>query len=237
MVKRRDVLAGLGAFAALPAAAQTTAQTGAPTAPAAAPAAAPASPALTLAPLPPPPIKPPPPGAIRISLQTAAGLILIDLFADKAPITCANFLRYVDKKGYDGGEFYRAMKVADKPLFGLIQGGLKNRGLAGPGIAHESTAQTGISHIDGTISMARGAIGTATADFFICVGDARTSLDANPKGAGDNLGFAAFGRVAGGMDVVKTILVGPTSPTAGPEGMKGTFLAAPVPIVTAKRVV
>lgn len=172
---------------------------------------------------------------VRVSLQTSEGPIVLELEKERAPLTTANFLRYVDQKRLDGTSFYRAMKLSDAPLFGLIQGGVRGdpkRSL--PPVAHEPTSRTGLSHVDATISMARGAPGSATGDFFITIG-ALTTLDANPAQAGDNLGFAAFGRVVEGMDVVHRILGLPTSPTAGEGAMKGQMLATPVRIITARR--
>lgn len=173
------------------------------------------------------------PATVRVSLQTSAGPILLELEKERAPLTTANFLRYVDQKRLDGANFYRAVKVA--PGFGLVQGGVRNdpkRVL--PPVAHEPTSKTGLTHSDGVISMARGAPGTANGDFFITVG-AMQSLDANPDQPGDNLGFAAFGRVVEGMDVIRTILESPTSPTAGEGAMKGQMLAPPIRIVSARR--
>jgi peptidyl-prolyl cis-trans isomerase A (cyclophilin A) len=174
------------------------------------------------------------PATVRVSLQTSEGPLVVEVESERAPITSANFLRYVDQRRLDGATIYRASKVA--PGFGLIQGGVRNdpkRLLKS--IPHEPTSKTGLSHTDGTISMARGAPGTANGDFFITVG-AMPSLDANPAGAGDNLGFAAFGRIVEGMDVVRRILDAPTSPTAGEGAMKGQMLAVPVRIVAARRV-
>jgi peptidyl-prolyl cis-trans isomerase A (cyclophilin A) len=185
-----------------------------------------ATPALTQTAAPPPP---------RVALTTDLGVFMVELAADKAPITVANFLRYVDDKRFDGAVFYRAMKLAPSPPSGLIQGGLENdpaRVL--PPIAHESTTQTGLRHHDGTISMARYAPGTAASEFFVCVGD-QPSLDADPTQSGDNLGFAAFGQVVGGMDVVRKILASPTSPTEGEGEMKGQMLEPKIKIVTARR--
>ncbi|RJF90849.1 peptidylprolyl isomerase [Sphingomonas cavernae] len=166
---------------------------------------------------------------VRVSLETGAGAIVLELEKERAPITTANFLRYVDQKKFDGATFYRAMKAGSA---GLIQGGAKN---ALPPIAHEPTTVTRLQHVEGTISMARYAPGTATGDFFITVGG-MPSLDANPAAPGDNQGFAAFGRVVEGMDVVRKILEAPISPTAGEGVMKGQMLADPVKIVAARRV-
>lgn len=179
---------------------------------------------------------PPPVAAavVRVALNSSEGVIVLELEATRAPITTANFLRYVDQKRLDGVFFYRATRVA--PGFGLIQGGVRNdpkRAL--PPIAHEPTSLTGLSHKDGTISMARNAPGTASGDFFITIGDI-PSMDADPSQPGDNLGFAAFGRVVTGMEIVRRILEAPTSPTEGEGAMKGQMLAAPVRIASARRV-
>jgi len=171
---------------------------------------------------------------VRVALNSSEGAIVIELEAKRAPITTSNFLRYVDQKRFDGMSIYRATRVV--PGFGLIQGGVRNdpkRVL--PPIAHEPTSQTGLSHKDGTISMARNAPGTASGDFFITIGDI-PSMDADPSQRGDNLGFAAFGHVVEGMEIVRRILEVPTSPTEGEGAMKGQLLAPPVRILTARRV-
>ncbi len=172
---------------------------------------------------------------VRVKLVTGKGLIVIELYADKAPITSANFLRYVDTRRYDGATIYRASSAPGAPEIGLIQGGLQNdpKKLLRP-IAHESTLKTGLKHADGTVSIARWAPGTATSDFFICIGES-SYLDAAPKAKGDNAGFAAFGQVIEGMDVVHAIHKLPTFATAGVGSMKGQMLKAPVPIVSARR--
>jgi peptidyl-prolyl cis-trans isomerase A (cyclophilin A) len=192
----------------------------------------------------PPPLIPATPAAaapapkwatVKVVLQTAEGPITLELESARAPVTTANFLKYVDQKRLDGTSFYRATQVTKEPLFGLIQGGIKfdpKRIL--PSIKHEPTSATGLHHVDGTISMARNAPGTANGDFFIIVGDI-PSMDADPKAPGDNVGFAAFGHVAEGMDIVRHIITEPTSPTAGVGAMRGQMLAAPVRILTARR--
>lgn len=176
-------------------------------------------------------------GPVRVALTTAEGVIVLELYPDKAPITVANFLRYVDAKKYDGAEFYRASRPpgATDADYGLLQGGIRNPDVPqfAP-IAHEPTTKTGLSHTDGTIALGRFAPGTAKSDFFICVGD-QSYLDANPEASGDNLGFAAFGKVVEGMEVVKKILALPVDPTKGAGAMKGEILKAPVRIVTARR--
>jgi peptidyl-prolyl cis-trans isomerase A (cyclophilin A) len=176
-------------------------------------------------------------GVISVQLVTALGAIVLELRGDRAPITTGNFLKYVDQQLLDGASFYRAAHYDGRPTDGLVQGGLayahRERALAP--IAHESTTQTGLRHTDGVISMARYAPGSATAEFFICVG-ANAQLDANPAASGDNLGFAAFGRVVQGMDVVGRIWASPTSPTEGEGVFRGQMLAPPIPIVRAARV-
>lgn len=175
-----------------------------------------------------------PPATVRVVLTTSEGPITLELEKDRAPKTTANFLRYVDTKRFDGTTFYRAMKL--QPELGLIQGGLRNdpRKLFPP-VPHEPTTQTGLSNRDGAISMARDKPGSATADFFIAIGDL-SSLDAKPDQPGDNLGFAAFGHVVEGMDVVRRIGTAPTSPTEGEGAMKGQMLAPTIRIITARRV-
>lgn len=170
---------------------------------------------------------------VHVLLKTSAGDITLGLDTTHAPITSANFLRYVTQHRFDGTSFYRAMRL-DEGL-GLIQGGTRNdpkRTL--PPIAHEPTTQTGLTHDDGAISMARYAPGTAAGDFFIIVRGMH-ALDADPSQPGDNQGFAVFGHVTEGMDVVRKILDAPTSPTAGEGAMKGQILAQPVRIVSATR--
>lgn len=185
------------------------------------------------------PAAPPPPAApaaaptpatlTRVVLTTAAGPIVIGVDSRAAPVTAANFLKYVDGKKLDGVAFYRAVKVANG--FGLVQFGTRNdRARTLPAIKHEPTTQTGLSHTDGTISMAMAAPGTASGDFFVVVGDL-PSMDAT---AGQP-GFAAFGRVLEGMDVIRTILLAPTSPTLGDGAMKGQMLAPAIRITTARR--
>ena len=170
------------------------------------------------------------PAPTRVALDTTAGAIVIEL-DPRAPITVANFLRYVDEDRLDGTSFYRSMNLG--AVGGLIQGGpsgASDRVL--PGIAHEPTSQTGLRHGDGVISMARFAPGTATGDFFIIVGNNLGSLDASAS----DPGFAAFGRVVEGMDVVRAILDAPRSPTAGEGVMVGQMLEPKIEIRDARRV-
>jgi peptidyl-prolyl cis-trans isomerase A (cyclophilin A) len=173
----------------------------------------------------------PPAASARVSLVTSMGSIILELDGKRAPITTANFLRYVDEKRFDGTSFYRAARTKGAPKRGFIQGGIRHSytRMLLP-IAHEPTSKTGLRHVDGTISMARAKPGTAMGDFFITVGPS-PSMDAK---AGDP-GFAAFGRVLKGMDVVQRILAAPTVPNAGRGAMKGQMITQPVKIISASR--
>jgi peptidyl-prolyl cis-trans isomerase A (cyclophilin A) len=174
----------------------------------------------------------PKPATVRVDIKTSDGLIELELEQAKAPISTANFLAYVDQKRLDGTSFYRAVKVGEG--YGFVQGGTRNdprRTL--PPVAHEPTTKTGLSHVDGAISLARLAPGTAAGDFVIVVG-AIPSMDADPTAKGDNQGFAVFGHVVDGMDVVHQILEAPKA-TGGAGVMKGQMLVDPVRILTARR--
>jgi peptidyl-prolyl cis-trans isomerase A (cyclophilin A) len=185
------------------------------------------------------PLAAPPPAqylgkTVRVDLNTGAGTIVLELYPDKAPITVANFLKYVRQKRYDGVTIYRAVHAPGAPENGFIQGGVQGdpkRVL--PAIAHEPTSQTGLPHKDGTITMARLAPGSATSDFVIMVGPA-SYMDANPAATGDNLGYAAFGQVVSGMDVVKKIQAMPADGHARNPVMQGQILSPPVPIISAR---
>lgn len=179
------------------------------------------------------------PDLVRVAMNTEVGTIVLELEAKKAPVTVRNFLRYTDERRFDGIVFYRAMRLAwGQQPNGLIQTGTRGdprREL--PPIAHEPTSQTGILHKAGTLSMARWAPGTAKGDFSILLSD-MPGYDADP--ASDNpeikAGYAAFGHVAEGMDVVRKIWDSPLSPTAGEGGMKGQMLIKPVRVLTVRRV-
>lgn len=196
-----------------------------------APAAAPAAPAETPATAAVP--APPPPATQPVVIKTAMGDIKLALEIERAPITAKNFLRYVDNKRFDGMTFYRGMKLDDEGKYGLVQGGIAGvPGKPFPPIAHESPLNTGLSHVNGAVSMARGAPGTAVGDFFIVIGDL-VSMDGNKDGS--DLGYAVFGHVTEGMDVVKAILELPKSEDARNPVMKGQMLAAPVKIISVRR--
>jgi peptidyl-prolyl cis-trans isomerase A (cyclophilin A) len=146
----------------------------------------------------------------RILMETEMGDIMIEVYPDKAPVTAGNFLTYVDENRFAGAVFYRIVRGDNQPAdsirIAVIQGGLyeDNHPAMLPPIVHETTGQTGILHKDGVISMARWHPGTATSEFFICVGD-QPELDYDGKRNPDKQGFAAFGTVIHGMDVVHRI--------------------------------
>ena len=140
----------------------------------------------------------------------------VELYPDKAPKTVAAFLLYVDSGYYKNSSFYRVLSNENVPSeynSGLVQGGIfktnSNLLVKIPGIEHESTKQTGLSHMSGAISLARTTPGTASTEFFICVGD-QPQFDSNGSAGSDSLGFAAFGKVFKGMDVVRKIQNNPS---------------------------
>ena len=147
----------------------------------------------------------------HVIIDTRLGEIELELYPDKAPKTVKAFLSNTDAGLYTNGSFYRVLKSEEFPTdynTGLIQGGTWNTGnqqdVSLPGITHESTKQTGLSHTDGIVSMARQDTGTATTEFFICIGD-QSFFDFGRSGNADGQGFAAFGKVFKGMDIVRKI--------------------------------
>ena len=190
------------------------------------------------APVPPPTAPAEEPETVLVVLETTIGDITAAIETERAPITAANFLRYVDEGRFDGIVFYRAMPLewGDQPN-GLIQGGTQydpERIL--PPIAHEPTSETGVKHLRGALSMARLAPGTANGDFSIMLQE-QPGMDADPTSDDPELraGYAAFGRVVDGMEVVEAIHALPTDPDEGEGWMKGQILADPVKIVEARR--
>ena len=171
------------------------------------------------------------PPAARVVLETAVGEIEVELDAKRAPRTAANFLRYVDAGHYEGGRFHRTVRPdtevrRDFPIEVVQAGANPDRGKDGfPPIALERTRDTGLRHVNGALSMARDGADTATSDFFVCIGD-QPSLDFGGGRNRDGQGFAAFGRVVRGMDVVLRIQASPA---------KGQGLDPPVRILRARR--
>ncbi|HWE49788.1 MAG TPA: peptidylprolyl isomerase [Bryobacteraceae bacterium] len=163
---------------------------------------------------------------VALVIETELGNIEVDIDAGHAPRTAANFLRYVDAGSYNGGVFHRTVKPDNQPdnkvKIEVIQAGRAPGTAELPPIALERTSITGLLHRDGTLSMARSAPDSAVSDFFICIGD-QPSLDFGGARNPDGQGFAAFGRVTGGMDVVRRIQARPSD--------SGQHLAPPVKIV------
>lgn len=190
-------------------------------------------------PVPKPPFAAPLGDSVRVVMVTTLGTIELELDHKHAPITTENFIHYVDTKRFDGMTFYRAMHLAwGQQPNGLIQAGLRGNPLkVFKPIAHEPTTITGLSHTAGTISMARHAPGTADADFSIMLSDL-TSLDADASSPNPEVqaGFAAFGHVVAGMDVVRKIWDSPISPDKGEGPLKGQMLDPPITILTVRRV-
>ena len=194
------------------------------------------------------------PQAVDVVIETPMGDITIRLETAKAPITAANFLSYIDRGFYDGGRFHRTVRldnqsnaglkidvtdlgIADsgetKPLpndqipIEVIQGGINpaRKAEQGPPIPLERTSLTGLRHLDGTISMGRTTADTAVSDFFICIND-QPELDFGGRRNVDGQGFAAFGQVIAGMDIVRAIQTAPS---------EGQSLTPPVPITRIHR--
>jgi len=174
----------------------------------------------------------PPSGeAARVLIRTDRGDIVVEVDTARAPATAGNFLRYVDGGFYDGGRFHRTVRLSNQPgqsvRIEVIQAGVNptREGGGFPPIALERTSVTGLRHLDGVVSMARDGPDTATSDFFICIGD-QASLDQGGRRNPDGQGFAAFGRVVKGMEVVRTIQGSPAD---------GQHLTPPIVIRTARR--
>ena len=172
------------------------------------------------------------PDIVRIRLETEAGPILLALDHKRAPVTTANFVRYVEAKRFDGTFFYRAARTKGAAGRGFVQGGIRHSARRSfPPIAHEPTSETGLKHAEGTVSMARAAPAGAMGDFFIIVGGAMPAMDSKPGAPG----FAAFGRVEEGMDTVRALLAAPTVADAGRGPMRGQMIEKPVRIIRALR--
>jgi peptidyl-prolyl cis-trans isomerase A (cyclophilin A) len=158
----------------------------------------------------------PPQRLPHVIIETSLGAIALEIDSVRAPLSAANFLRYVDAGVYDGGRIHRTVRADNQPndsvRIEVIQGGGNTARAADrrPPIALERTNVTGLSHRDGTISMARSGPDTAVWDFFICIGD-QPSLDFGGKRNADGQGFAAFGRVVSGMDIVRRIQSSPAT--------------------------
>ena len=170
------------------------------------------------------------PGWVRVRLETVGGPIVLALDARRAPQTTANFLRYVDDGRFDDTTFYRAARGKADPTRGFIQAGIRTdakRIL--PSFPFEPTSRTGIRHLDATISMARGDDPASAGGNFVLTVGPTPQMDAR----GDYKGYAAFGRVIGGMDLVRRILAQPSG--GGFDAMKGQMILRPIVIRRAVR--
>ena len=185
----------------------------------------------------------------KVDMVTSLGSLVVEVYPGKAPITASNFLRYVDAGNYDGGSFYRVVRPDNQPFakvkIEVIQGGILADVMSGraetgprpyPNIAHETTQATGLKHIDGAISMARFAPGSASSEFFIVIGD-NPALDFGGLRNPDGQGFAVFGRVVEGMDIVKRIQSSAPNPQPpdATNDIPGQILREPVKILSMKR--
>jgi peptidyl-prolyl cis-trans isomerase A (cyclophilin A) len=177
---------------------------------------------------------------VQVRVQTSLGDIVLELDPARAPNTTANFLKYVDAGHYDGGTFHRTVKMDNQPespvKIEVIQAGVNaDKAKAGfPAIALERTTATGLKHVNGAVSMARGTPDSATSGWFICIND-QPSLDFGGARNPDGQGFAAFGKVVSGMDVVRRIQQAPSSAdrTTNTEAQK---LTPPITVVKVARV-
>jgi peptidyl-prolyl cis-trans isomerase A (cyclophilin A) len=171
------------------------------------------------------------PNLATVVIETSEGTIEVEVDQANAPVTAANFLKYVDAGHYDGGRFHRTVRLDNQPenrvKIEVVQAGVDPRREkdAWSAIPLERTEKTGIKHRDGALSMARDGADTATSDFFICIGD-QPALDFGGGRNPDGQGFAAFGRVVRGMDVVRRIQAAPAD---------GQALTPPVVIRSARR--
>lgn len=146
----------------------------------------------------------------KVVIETSLGKIVIEVYEDQAPVTAENFLRHCKTGNFEDAVFYRVVNAGNQAenqyKIDVIQGGLFHDSLINqhPVIEHESSNVTGIKHLHGTISMARLEPGTASTEFFICIGD-QPELDFGGRRNPDKEGFAAFGKVISGMDIVEKI--------------------------------
>lgn len=171
------------------------------------------------------------PAVVRVRIVTPIGAIIVALDTRRAPGTTANFLAYVDDERFDGTRFYRAARSKKVPGTGFIQGGIQTdaRRILPP-FPFEPTTKTGLRHVDGAISMARGTDPrSAGGNWVICVGPAPQL-----NGREGYMGYAAFGRVIAGMAVARRILAVPTG--GGFDAMKGQMILRPIPILRVVRI-
>lgn len=183
---------------------------------------------------------------VRLIMKTEVGDVTFEVYPTQAPETVANFLRHVDNGYYQASTFYRTVRMNNQAQnevkIEVLQGGigvLEAKGAAKkpspfPPVYHEDTDMTGLLHKDGTISMARDAPGTATSEFFICIND-QPSLDFGGRRNTDGKGFAAFGKVVDGMDIIRHIQAMRTEPPTSTQYTSGQILVQPVRILSVER--
>jgi len=174
---------------------------------------------------------------VALTMRTSMGDIELEVYPDNAPLTVENFLKLVDGKHLDGATFYRTVSPENdngEPPIAVIQGGIGDAESPFPPIAHESTEATGLPHLDGSLSMARGAVGTAATEFFICIG-AQPALDFGAQRNPDGQGFAVFGQVVAGMDVVRAIHQAPADTPTEFAYFENQLINAPIVIESVRR--
>ena len=177
------------------------------------------------------------PQSIHLTMQTSLGAVELELYPEKAPLSVANFVRLADGGHLDGATFYRTVSPQNdngSPVISVIQGGIGDAESPFAPIAHETTLQTGLPHLDGSLSMARSEVGTASTEFFICIG-AQPALDFAGTRNADGEGFAVFGQVVSGMDVVHAIHQSPADAPAEVEYFQNQLINEPVVIESIKR--
>lgn len=177
--------------------------------------------------------------SVRVRMTTDLGVVDIELNVEAAPTSANNFLRLIDGGHMDGTSFYRVVSPENdngSPPISVIQGGNGSGDSPFEPIAHETTEDTGLLHLNGAISMARGDVGTASTEFFICIG-AQPALDFAAQRNPDGQGFAVFGYVVDGMDVVQAIHQQPSDAPTESAYVKGQMLEEPVKIISIRRAV
>lgn len=177
--------------------------------------------------------------SVRAVLHTQLGDITVAVFPTAAPLSACDFLAYVDEGLYRDARFHRVVRHDNdrgSPKIEVIQAGLREGAKERPPIAHETTRDTGLRHVDGTLSLARAAVGTGGGGAFFIVIGSQPSLDFGGLRNKDRQGFAAFGRVVNGMDIVKRIHAMPADAPTSDEYLRGQVLSKAVVIHGAKRI-
>ncbi len=175
---------------------------------------------------------------VPVTLETSLGPIDVEVFPHRAPLSACDFLSYVDAGLYESATFYRVVRADNdrgSPKIEVIQSGLTDESKSRAPIAHESTQQTGLQHVDGALSLARGAVGTGSAAAFFIVIGRQPALDYGGTRNADRQGFAVFGRVVRGMDIVQHIQRLDADAPTDDAYLKGQILREPVAILKATR--